>query len=69
MTQNIKISIIVPVYNNSQYLARCLRSLLSQNFEFNSYEIILINDGSKDSTSDILDIFKEDLILLGELFS
>ncbi len=64
MTQSIKISIIVPVYNNSKFLARCLRSLLSQNFEFNSYEIILINDGSNDNTAEILDIFKEDLVII-----
>lgn len=42
------ISIIVPIYNTSAYLKRCLESLISQSF--NDIEIILINDGSTDSS-------------------
>lgn len=47
-----KVSIIVPVYNVEQYLARCLDSLLSQTLK--DIEIICINDGSSDGSPDIL---------------
>ena len=48
---NIDISIIVPVYNLEHYLDRCLSSLVNQHFE--NFEIILVNDGSKDSSGQI----------------
>lgn len=44
-----KISIIIPVYNAEDYLDRCLQSILSQ--DFNSYEVILVDDGSSDASS------------------
>jgi len=47
-----KVSIIVPVYNVENYLARCLDSLINQSF--NDIEIICINDGSTDRSLDIL---------------
>ena len=43
MGEDIKISIIVPVYNVKEYLRECLESLVNQSFE--NYEIIIINDG------------------------
>ena len=49
----VKISIIVPVYNAEEYLDRCLHSVLDQ--EFTSYEVILVDDGSTDSSSLICD--------------
>ena len=45
------ISIIIPVYNAERTLCKCLDSILEQNF--NNYEIILVNDGSKDSSLEI----------------
>ncbi len=62
--QNIKISVIIPTYNNSKFLARCLRSILSQSYDYNFYEVIVINDGSNDNTEEILKIFKEDIIII-----
>lgn len=44
----VQISIIVPVYNAEDWLDRCLKSMLSQ--EPSSYEVILVNDGSTDSS-------------------
>lgn len=49
----IKISIIIPVYNAEEYLDRCIQSILSQGFS--SYEVILVDDGSTDSSSLICD--------------
>lgn len=47
------ISIIVPVYNNHQYLKRCLDSILAQTLT--DIEVILINDGSTDQSGKICD--------------
>ena len=44
------ISVIVPVYQTASYLKQCIDSILCQTFE--SFEVILINDGSKDDTWD-----------------
>ncbi len=46
-----KISIIVPIYNVENYLSRCLESIINQTYK--NLEIILINDGSTDSSSEI----------------
>lgn len=46
-----EISVIVPMYNAQKYLRRCLDSILAQ--EFNDFEIILVDDGSKDCTEEI----------------
>lgn len=45
------ISIIVPVYNVAPYLTQCIESILNQNFK--NYEVILVNDGSTDSSGSI----------------
>ncbi len=49
----VKISIIVPVYNVEEYLSKCLDSLVNQTFD--SYEVIVVNDGSPDSSQNIID--------------
>lgn len=48
----MKVSVIVPVYNVEQYLARCLDSILAQTYH--DYEIICVNDCSPDNSSAIL---------------
>lgn len=50
---NPKISIIVPVYNAALYLNRCLNSILEQTFP--DFEVLLIDDGSKDTSGKICD--------------
>lgn len=52
----MKVSIIVPVYNAEEYLYQCLDSLVSQTLD--EYEIILIDDGSKDSSAEIMEEYK-----------
>lgn len=49
--QNSKISVIIPVYNVEKYLKQCLDSVISQSYS--NLEIILINDGSNDSSLSI----------------
>ena len=51
-----KISVIIPVYNVEQYLPKCLESVINQTFK--DLEIICINDGSTDSSLDILNQYK-----------
>ena len=64
MNCNLKISVIIPVYNTADYLCRCLNSIL--NNDYNNFEIICINDGSTDNSLEILQEYKnkEDRILL-----
>ena len=47
------ITVIIPVYNTEQYLTTCLDSLLQQTFQ--DFEVILVDDGSKDKTGEICD--------------
>lgn len=51
--KNIKISILVPVYNVEQYLPRCIESVLTQDFQ--DWEMILVDDGSTDNCPRICD--------------
>ena len=53
MTKTPLFSIILPVYNVEQYLDRCVESILKQNFT--DYEVILVDDGSKDRSSKMCD--------------
>ena len=52
-----KISVIVPIYNVEKYIARCIDSILSQNYE--NLELILINDGSTDGVETIINTYLE----------
>ncbi len=56
-----KISIIIPMYNEQRYIARCLDSLKKQSYQ--DFEIILIDDGSKDNTVKIAEWYKKDFDL------
>ena len=57
----ISVSIIVCTYNHGKWIERCLRSLLNQNFiESDDFEIILVDDCSQDSTSEVLSKFSEE---------
>lgn len=52
-----KVSIIVPIYNVEQYIQECVESLINQTYY--DLEIILINDGSTDSSGELCDEFSE----------
>ena len=52
-----KISVIVPIYNMEKYVARCIESILVQNYE--NLELILINDGSTDGVESIINPYLE----------
>ena len=48
-----KVSVVVPVYNTEQYLEKCIESVLKQTEK--NFELILVNDGSTDSSGAICD--------------
>ena len=71
----MQLSIIIPCYNMERYLPECIDSLLDQNLNPSEYEVIIINDESKDSTlkvannyaakhSNIIVIDKKTLVLV-----
>ena len=57
MTQETKVSVIVPVYNAEKYLCTCLDSIINQTLK--EIEIICVDDGSTDSSWDILQRYRE----------
>ena len=59
---NEKISIIMPVYNAEKFVDNSIKSLLNQTLK--DIEIILVNDGSKDNSLDILKVMKINMITL-----
>lgn len=55
----ILLSIIVPTYNMEKYLARCLNSVIVGNESRHDFEILVVNDGSKDHSLKIAEQFKD----------
>lgn len=52
-----KISVIVPVYNSEKYIDKCLNSIINQTYQ--NIEIIIVNDGSTDSSEQIINKYIE----------
>lgn len=65
--QHPAISIIIPVYNAEKYLETCIEAILGQTFK--DYEIICINDGSKDASIKILTQYKEKYPTVMQVYS
>ncbi|MER3373043.1 MAG: glycosyltransferase [Allomuricauda sp.] len=55
----MKLSILIPLYNKEKYIERCFKSLLDQDLSPNEYEIIIVDDGSKDSGAAIVAEYAE----------
>jgi len=51
-SDQLKISIVIPSYNQAQYLSECLESIVSQTYK--NYEIIVIDGGSQDGSVDVI---------------
>jgi len=52
----VKFSVLIPVYNTEKYLKECIQSVLNQSYK--DYEIILVDDGSTDSSPQICDDYQ-----------
>ena len=57
-----EVSVIIAAHNEERFIGRCLRSLLDQNLDRGSYEIIIIDDASTDKTSYAIELFGEAVI-------
>lgn len=55
-----KVSIIVPIYNSSNYIKTCIDSILNQTY--NKFELILIDDGSTDNSLEIINSYNDSRI-------
>ena len=53
MTEETKISIVIPVYNAEQYVERCLKSVCGQTYT--NIEVVVVDDGSTDKSGDLCD--------------
>jgi len=53
------LSIIIPMYNAEDYIGICLDSLLKQDLSINTYEIIVVNDGSRDRSQGIVEQYQK----------
>ena len=60
-----KISVVIPCYNAEPFVSESLNSVLSQSLP--PYEVIVINDGSTDKTSEILEQFKNKITIINQL--
>lgn len=49
----VRLSIIVPIYNVEQWLERCLESLYAQGLEEYDFEVVVVNDGTKDNSMEV----------------
>ncbi|MBN1594253.1 MAG: glycosyltransferase family 2 protein [Candidatus Coatesbacteria bacterium] len=57
-----KVSIIIPVYNDEAHVERAIQSALSQTLE--DIEVVVVNDGSTDGTGDILERYKDKIVIV-----
>lgn len=55
----LKLSFIVPLYNSSKWMEKCIESLLDQDISPDEYEIILVDDGSPDESGRMADEYAE----------
>ena len=59
--RSTQVSVIIPVFNQEQYIGRCLRSLLKQTFPEEDYELIVINDCCTDNSVSAITPFMGDI--------
>lgn len=62
MKDKVMVSIIMPAYNADKYIAETIESVVNQTY--NNWELLVIDDGSIDSTSEIVKSFSDDRIIL-----
>lgn len=60
------VSVILPAYNESNYIAECLESLVKQSYPRERFEIIVVDNGSKDETLEIAKTYADKALVLEE---
>ena len=61
--ETLDLSIIIPVYNGEKYLKECLDSIFNNKTKY-EYEVIVIDDGSSDSSMKILQSYSKDNLII-----
>ncbi len=61
---HLKVSVIIPAYNSAQFIAETIQSVLAQTYA--DFEIIVVDDGSTDTTLDVLSSFGEQIKVLAK---
>ena len=51
----MKLSIVVPIYNVREYVAKCIESCIVQDVSKEDYEVVLVNDGTKDDSMSVVE--------------
>lgn len=59
---NELVSVIIPLYNKEKYIKRCIDSLVKQTYK--NLQIIIVDDGSTDNSTDIISQYKDERIEL-----
>lgn len=62
--KDLKVSVIIPLYNQKEYVSEAIESVLSQNYK--NIELIVVNDGSTDNPDVILNEFKDKLRVINQ---
>jgi glycosyltransferase involved in cell wall biosynthesis len=60
MLKNPNITVLMPVYNGEEYLREAIESILNQTYS--NFEFIIINDGSNDSSEEIILSYRDERI-------
>ena len=55
--KKIELSYVLPTFNRVEYLGECLLTLLEQDYDKDKYEVIVVDDGSNDSTHELIKYF------------
>ena len=58
------LTVVIPVFNQQKYIARCIRSILNQTLDKSHFDIIVVNDASTDKTKEILNLYSDDITLI-----
>lgn len=61
LSKMVQVSVVIPMYNESRYIERCLDSLMKQTMQ--DFEVILIDDGSTDNSIELAEKYNEKLAL------
>ncbi|MBS3147276.1 glycosyltransferase family 2 protein [Candidatus Woesearchaeota archaeon] len=57
MTGHLKFSVVIPTYNRAKIVIECIKCVAVQNYPKDSYEIVVVNDGSKDNTTELIESY------------
>jgi len=63
MTSDL-VSVVIPVYNSEKFLEECLDSIFTQTYQ--NIEIIAVDDGSTDSSPDILERYSDKIYIISQ---